>query len=90
MDTVSQLQEVQPPWKRLPGGPKDHPVTLPTHRGLEVKRLKAPSRSGLTIEGTDPTTTLDIASRTINLLFDTKAAYSTVNPLSGALSLKSC
>lgn len=87
---MSQLQEVQPPRKRLPGGPKDHPVRLPTHRGLELKGPKAPSSSGLTIEGTDPRVTFDMAGRTINLLFDTKAAYSTVNPLSGALSLKSC
>lgn len=87
---MSQLQEVQPPWKRLPGGPRDHPVTLLTHRGLELKRLKAPSSSGFTIEGTDPRATLDMAGRTVNLLFGTKAAYSTVNTLSGARSLESC
>lgn len=87
---MSQLPEVQPPWKRLLGGPKYHSVRLPTQRGLELKGPKAPSSSGFTIEGRDPRATLDMASRTINLLFDTKAAYSTLIPLSGALSLKSC
>lgn len=48
------------------------------------------TNTSIIINGTEPRTTLDMASSTIYVLLDVAAAYSVLTSFFGTLSLKSC